>query len=196
MIVKFLRGAGTGGANFDTTKVIVAELLGTFALAGGAECGDGERHFGQQLLRRSDRHDGHRRCFCSGRYFGRCVESRRGHRRGGDEADPGEIPLGLSRHRPSRGVLAAKVFKATSDELLRGSVCLVSGLTVSVTGSPLPEHEADDGHDDARDSDANSQIIKVGSIRGAADKDRFIHIGRVVPDLHGGISDAALTSTT
>ncbi len=33
LIVKFLRGAGTGGANFDTTKVIVAELLGTFALA-------------------------------------------------------------------------------------------------------------------------------------------------------------------
>jgi aquaporin Z len=33
LIVKFLRGAGNGGADFITSKVIVAELLGTFAWA-------------------------------------------------------------------------------------------------------------------------------------------------------------------
>jgi len=33
VVVKFLRGAGSGGAEFVLGKVIVAELLGTFALA-------------------------------------------------------------------------------------------------------------------------------------------------------------------
>jgi aquaporin Z len=32
LVVKMLRGAGSGGAEFDLTKVIVAELFGTFAL--------------------------------------------------------------------------------------------------------------------------------------------------------------------
>lgn len=32
MTVKFMRGAGAGGAEFDMVKVIVAELAGTFAL--------------------------------------------------------------------------------------------------------------------------------------------------------------------